>query len=306
MNRNDFPLFSIVIPTRWRPRETVRAVRSVLAQELTDLEVIVVDDGPDDATRHAVGAIGDPRVRYVPQQHSGVAGARNRGASMARGSLLTFLDSDDEALPGWLLAFAGELSDPSVATVCCGVRIHHGGQVQERLPSQREPGAGDVPALFLAGSFAVRQQIFDRLGGYWTELTFGENTELGLRLTAFASSHGLRVANVRRPLIAYRRERRHRPPSEELLRSRLSSSRRLLARHGATLRRNDTRLLANLLGVAGVRAARLGDLTSARDFFRRSVRANPGAWKHYARLAISCMPPLATRVWSGPSRHTTE
>ena len=60
------PLVTVIIPTINRPQLVERAVRSALDQTLTDIEVMVVVDGPDDATTTVLGRIDDPRVRIVP------------------------------------------------------------------------------------------------------------------------------------------------------------------------------------------------------------------------------------------------
>lgn len=67
---------------------------SVFAQSVTDLEVIVVDDGSTDATRDVATAYGE-RVRYVYQANQGAGPARNVALRLARGEYLAFLDSDD-------------------------------------------------------------------------------------------------------------------------------------------------------------------------------------------------------------------
>ena len=86
---------SVVIPTYNRAHSVVDAIRSVLGQRYTDLELIVVDDGSTDDTALRVEAIGDHRLRYVRGGHEGVSAARNLGVRHATGELVAFLDSDD-------------------------------------------------------------------------------------------------------------------------------------------------------------------------------------------------------------------
>jgi glycosyltransferase involved in cell wall biosynthesis len=74
-------------------------VRSVLAQTFTDLEVIVVIDGPDIASQDALIKIDDPRLRVLGlERNVGGSDARNVGVQAARGMWVAFLDDDDEWL----------------------------------------------------------------------------------------------------------------------------------------------------------------------------------------------------------------
>ena len=99
------PLVSVVVPTFSRPDLVKRAIRSALAQDVREVEVIVIIDGPDDDTSRAVGAISDPRLRVlVLQRNSGVGIARNTGVAEARGKWIALLDDDDEWLNGKLAA----------------------------------------------------------------------------------------------------------------------------------------------------------------------------------------------------------
>lgn len=80
-----------------------RAVRSVLSQDFTDLECIVVDDGSDGPLDHIV-EIDPSRVRYHRQTNMGVSAARNVGVALTDSRFVAFLDQDDEWLPGKLTA----------------------------------------------------------------------------------------------------------------------------------------------------------------------------------------------------------
>ncbi len=93
------PRVSVILTTYNRADLVGRALKSVLAQTLADLEVIVVDDGSSDRTREVITQFADPRVHYIFQENRGLAGARNTGVRAARGAYIAFLDDDDEYLP---------------------------------------------------------------------------------------------------------------------------------------------------------------------------------------------------------------
>jgi glycosyltransferase involved in cell wall biosynthesis len=75
-------------------------IRSILAQTVTDFELIVVDDGSKDETADVIGkwTQQDARVRYIYQENKERGAARNNGFKNARGSYVVFFDSDDEML----------------------------------------------------------------------------------------------------------------------------------------------------------------------------------------------------------------
>lgn len=93
-------MVSVIIPTRNRHQLILRAIRSVLNQTYSNLEVIVVVDGPDTATCTALASVHDGRLRHIvlsaPQ---GAQVARNTGIQAAHGDWIALLDDDDEWLP---------------------------------------------------------------------------------------------------------------------------------------------------------------------------------------------------------------
>jgi glycosyltransferase involved in cell wall biosynthesis len=111
-------MVSVVIPTHNRAHMVGQAIDSVLQQTLSDVEIIVVDDGSTDDTEERVLSYGD-RVHYVRTQNGGVAHARNVGMRHARGRYLTFLDSDDQLYPYALELQSALLGrHPEVGLVC--------------------------------------------------------------------------------------------------------------------------------------------------------------------------------------------
>jgi glycosyltransferase involved in cell wall biosynthesis len=89
------PRVSVVIPTYNRAAKVRDTIESVLAQTVSDLEVVVVDDGSSDDTGKVLGDTFGDRIRYYPQVNQGVSVARNKGIAEARGEWIAFLDSDD-------------------------------------------------------------------------------------------------------------------------------------------------------------------------------------------------------------------
>jgi glycosyltransferase involved in cell wall biosynthesis len=113
---------SAVIPTRNRPALVSRAVQSVLRQTHSDIEAVIVIDGPDPETAAALEAIGDPRVRIVAlAENVGGSEARNIGAREAQGEWIALLDDDDEWLPEKIekqIAVAEKLAGPRIVVAC--------------------------------------------------------------------------------------------------------------------------------------------------------------------------------------------
>ncbi len=94
------PLVSVVIPTYRRPLLVTRAVQSALAQTLSQIEVIVVIDGPDEATREALLTIDDSRLKVVElPTNQGCCAARRAGVTAAQAKWVAHLDDDDEWMP---------------------------------------------------------------------------------------------------------------------------------------------------------------------------------------------------------------
>lgn len=97
-------MVSVIVPVHDVAEYIGTAIGSLRAQEFSDFEALVIDDGSTDgsaATARAAFA-GDPRFRLITQRHLGLSAARNRGLDLARGQFVAFLDGDDAYAPGFL------------------------------------------------------------------------------------------------------------------------------------------------------------------------------------------------------------
>ena len=112
-------VFSIVIPVYKTKEYLDHCVESVLAQDYTDFEIILVDDGSPDCCGAMCDAwaLRDTRVRVVHQENGGLSAARNTGIRCAVGAYLMFLDSDDWWADGSVLGRIAECLERTGADV---------------------------------------------------------------------------------------------------------------------------------------------------------------------------------------------
>ncbi len=98
------PFFSVITCTYNRAGLLPRAIDSLLGQDETDWELIIVDDGSTDNTKSIASQYAEelPGIKYLCQEHCGLPSARNYGVKSAKGKFITFLDSDDEYKPNHL------------------------------------------------------------------------------------------------------------------------------------------------------------------------------------------------------------
>ena len=91
------PLISVIIPVYKVEKYLRRCVDSVLAQTMTEIEVLCVDDGSTDSSLDILHeyAAKDSRVTVYTQDHQFAGAARNLGIKHAAGKYLLFLDADD-------------------------------------------------------------------------------------------------------------------------------------------------------------------------------------------------------------------
>lgn len=96
------PCVSVIMPAYNAGAYIEEAIRSVMAQTVTDWELLVLDDGSSDDTCARVAALAaeDPRIQLLPNENNlGAANTRNRGFDLCRGLHVALLDSDDRWMP---------------------------------------------------------------------------------------------------------------------------------------------------------------------------------------------------------------
>ena len=167
------PLISVIIPVYNCDRYLSEAIDSVLAQTYPPSEIIVLDDGSTDDSG-AVAQHYRTSVRYEYQTHGGVGSARNRGAELAQGNFLAFLDADDlwaeDKLHDQIAAFSRE---PDLEAIFGMMQQFHSPDL-----TQLEKDQIVCPAQLMEGYHAsamlLKRETFFRVGLFETHLQVGE------------------------------------------------------------------------------------------------------------------------------------
>jgi glycosyltransferase involved in cell wall biosynthesis len=201
MESEDLPFVSVIIPTFNRVELLKETVQSVRNQTFRDFELIVVNDGSSDGTAQWLSGQSD--LHAVTQENRGIAASRNKGASIAKGRWLAFLDHDDLWAADKLEVQAAFVkANPDVALVA----VRH-----ERLgKSYREPRhpawtKGDLLVKEYSESFIhtssvmIREDVFTRVGGFPTCYRFADEFHVWLQIAA-----AYPIAYFNRPLVFIR------------------------------------------------------------------------------------------------------
>lgn len=97
-----FPFFSIIIPTYNRAHLVGKTIESVLQQQYTNFEILIIDDGSRDNTEDVIKQFNDPCIQYYQKENAERGAARNYGRARAKGLYVNFFDSDDLMYPNHL------------------------------------------------------------------------------------------------------------------------------------------------------------------------------------------------------------
>ena len=145
------PTVSVIMPVyNTRSEWLCSAIDSILSQTFQDFELIIIDNGSDEATLRILANYSDPRiVRRRLEKNVGAASARNEALDMARGEFLAIMDSDDIALPNRLeaqISFLRAHTEVGVLGSCVG--------------DANDPGK----IMFCASSLVFRAEVLHRVG----------------------------------------------------------------------------------------------------------------------------------------------
>lgn len=184
-------MISVIIPAYNAEKTVVESINSVLGQTYSDFELIVINDGSTDRTLEVVEGIKgkDSRVKVFSYENAGGSVSRNRGAFLAKGEFISFLDADDIWTPDKLeMQLLALQKNPEYGVayswtdyingrgeiVGNGSRVRASGDVYERLIENNFLENGSNPL--------IRTEIFIATGGFDNSLKAAQDWDMWLRL----------------------------------------------------------------------------------------------------------------------------
>lgn len=176
------PRVTVIIATYNWSSVLPYAINSVLAQTMPDFELLVVGDGCTDDSEQVVGAVTDPRVRWInlPANSGHQAGPNNRGLAEARGEFIAYLGHDDLWLRHHLQCTTDAL-DNSGAAIAHSLLMSMLPGKEVGMPVVPIQGVGSAPSCSV-----YRRSVTEKIGGWrdYRKLSLPSEVEIFQRARA--------------------------------------------------------------------------------------------------------------------------
>lgn len=208
-------LVSVIMPAYNVAAYIEESIRSVIEQEYTAWELIVINDGSSDSTSAIVRSLAekDSRIKLYEQENRGVSAARNLGITMAAGKYLAFLDGDDLWDKSFLRKVVGTKEGTQAEMVFSWYqKMDEQGRMKTFRFQSADDGIGDILLFYLSdivfkkiaglhiGSVLIDKKILNQHDIFFTEnCAIGEDKEFILKILSIA-----KVQVVREFLMIYR------------------------------------------------------------------------------------------------------
>lgn len=202
----DKPLVSIVLPTYKRAQVLPNAIRSILNQTYTNLELIIVDDNSPDDTPEIVKSFSDERIRYVRNEPNlKLPRALNKGFSLARGAYLTWTSDDNLFAENAIEKMVGALQadgdcDFVYADYFLFADIDAAGNAlekrHEKLPGQLQLEKNN----HIGACFMYTRKAYEAVGEYDPDLFLVEDYDYFMRI-----AKQFKACHIPEPLYYFRR-----------------------------------------------------------------------------------------------------
>lgn len=199
-------MVSIVIPTHNRASLLQRAVDSALSQTYPNIEIIVVSDGSTDETEEIMKrkCENSQKIRFISYAPAAGANvARNKGINASCGSIIAFLDDDDEwhrdKIEKQIEVFK---NDDNIGLVCTGINsVEENNETMKYIPPALYDSSKEILMHNCIGStttVAIKKEIFELSGMFDEELPANQDYDLWIRVCQVT-----KIGVVKEPCVEY-------------------------------------------------------------------------------------------------------
>ncbi|MCQ2179211.1 MAG: glycosyltransferase [Bacteroidales bacterium] len=182
-------MLSIVVPLYNKEHCVASAIGSVLAQTYADFEIVIVDDGSDDASADIIRSFNDTRIKLISTPNHGVSSARNTGICASRGEYVAFLDADDIWLPNYLEELEKLISEcPGASIFGFANVVVMNGEESRDLHGYPEGFRGVLHNVWRNGvpywtsAVCIARAAFDKVGLFDERMSYGEDMDMWWRV----------------------------------------------------------------------------------------------------------------------------
>jgi len=202
------PYFSVIMPCYNAQATLLSAVETLWSQTVSDWELICINDGSQDQTPNLLDALAeeDPRIKVHHITNRGPSVARNVGAAIATGDVLSFLDADDLWEPEKLAQLSAVFADPKIGGAFGEVSFFDTPECEvtrSKVPSRSltiPHLMGENPVCTMS-NFSLRKQAFLNHGGLAQGFVHNEDLEWLIRLVGM----GVRIEPIAKRQVWYRK-----------------------------------------------------------------------------------------------------
>lgn len=185
------PQFSVVIPVYNRAEIVESTLNSVIEQTYSPFEIIIVDNNSNDSSLAVIerwkaqNENASNRITILNEERQGASAARNRGAEIAQGDWLFFMDSDDRIASNLFEILFKEIAqNPSVELLFWNMQDSEGRTISKHrvLTPKGLLGNQIYNSVLCTVCFAVKKDVYERCGGWNPNLLVWNDWEFGIRL----------------------------------------------------------------------------------------------------------------------------
>jgi len=205
--------FSVIIPLYNKAAYISKAIQSVLDQNDTEFELIIVNDGSTDGSLGRVHEFDDSRIRIIEQSNAGVSVARNNGVKVAQNEYIAFLDADD----WWAREYLGEMKKLIIKYPDAGLwaakyyKVRFGKNIVANIGLEDGFAEGYInyfkvyaKTLWMpitSSSFIIPRKVFNKYNGFNSKLHIGEDFYLWAQVALTEQ-----IAYINIPLVFYNQD----------------------------------------------------------------------------------------------------